>query len=119
MNNRPKSFCIITSDGTINRTKNIPKPKPKDSVIIVGFKNCAAADFSNNKGANPKTVVKVVSKTGLNLSQQASTIAGIKPRFSEYSSIVVTSTIESLIIIPLIPIIPTILNIDNGISITQ
>ena len=39
VNNRPKSFCIITNDGTIKRTKNIPKPKPNDKVIIVGFKN--------------------------------------------------------------------------------
>ena len=38
VNNLPKSFCMITKDGTIRRTKNIPNPSPKDKVIIVGFK---------------------------------------------------------------------------------
>ena len=52
--------------GTIISKINIPKPSPKTKVITVGFKNCASLDCSNNKGANPKTVVSVVKSIGLN-----------------------------------------------------
>ena len=106
-------------DGTTNSTKNMPNPSPNDRVMIVGFKNCACAEDSNNNGVSPKTVVNVVNNTGRKRSEQASIMAGTNPRFSAYSSIVVTSTMESLIIIPLIPIKPTIENIDSGTSITQ
>ena len=108
-----KSFWIKTIDGTKNSTINIPKPRPYTNVTIVGFKNCASFDVSKRSGIKPKTVVKVVSKTGLSLSHIASTIAGFKPLVFEYSSIVDTKTIESLIIIPVIPIKPIIENIDK------
>ena len=59
-------------------------------------------------------MVKVVSITGRNRSAAPSMMAGIRPLFTAYSSMVVTKTIESLMIIPLIPISPTTLNIDRG-----
>ena len=43
-------------------------------------------------------------------------IDGIIPLSFEYSSIVEIKTIESLIMIPVIPISPTIVNIDIGTS---
>ena len=82
---------------------------------MVGFRNWASLDVSKSRGDNPKTVVKVVNNTGRNLSQIASKIAGFKPRFWEYSSIVETKTIESFIIIPVIPISPTTENRDKFI----
>ncbi len=101
--------------GTIISKINIPKPSPKTKVITVGFKNCASVDCSNNKGANPKTVVSVVKSIGLNLSHVALIIAPVLSIFFLYSLKVEMSTIESFIIIPVIPINPIILNIDKAI----
>ena len=49
-------------------------------------------------------------------SQTASTIAGFRARSAECSSTVETSTIESLMMMPVIPISPTTENIDSGTS---
>ena len=43
-------------------------------------------------------------------------IAGISPRFSAYSSTVLTSTMLSLMMIPDMPIMPTMENSDTGRS---
>ena len=101
--------------GTIISKINIPKPNPKTKVITVGFKNCASLDCSKSKGANPKTVVSVVKSMGLNLSQVAFVIAPRLSIFFLYSLKVEINTIESLIIIPVIPISPIMLNIDKAI----
>ncbi len=93
---------------------SIPNPNPNTKVTTVGFKNCASWEVSNNNGARPKTVVSVVSKTGRSLSQIAS-ITGSEWFFSSYSLIVETSTIESLIMIPVIPIKPITEKRDMGI----
>ena len=82
---------------------------------MVGLRNWASLDVSKSRGDKPKTVVKVVNNTGRNLSQMASKIAGFKPRFWEYSSIVETKTMESFMIIPVIPISPTTENRDKFI----
>ena len=84
-------------------------------MITVGFKNCASLDCSNSRGANPKTVVNVVKSIGLNLSHVAFIIAPILSIFFLYSLKVEINTIESFIIIHVIPISPIILNMDKAI----
>jgi hypothetical protein len=58
-------------------------------------------------------------KHGPSLSHTPSMIAGIRPRVSAFSSMVVTSTMESLMMIPVIPIRPTTVNMDSGTSQTR
>ena len=115
----PTSACIAIKAGTTIKTKITPNPRPKTSVITVGLRNCACDEVSYSKGDRPRTVVNVVSNTGLNRSVTPSTIAGNRPRSLEYSSIVVTKTMESLIIIPTMPISPTTENSESGMSYHQ
>ena len=110
------SACIAISAGTIINTNTIPKARPYTNVMTVGFKNCAWLDPSYSRGARPRTVVNVVSITGRKRSAVPSIIAGIKPLSCAYSSIVVTKTIESLMIIPTIPISPTTVKMLSGTS---
>ena len=93
---------------------NIPNPRPKTKVTTVGFKNWASWEVSKRRGAKPKTVVSVVNKTGRSLSQIPS-ITGSGLFSDSYSLIVETRTIESLIIIPVIPIKPITEKRDIGI----
>ena len=84
--------------------------------MTVGFRNSAWLDPSYSNGARPRTVVNVVSNTGRNRSLTPSMIAGINARVSAYSSMVFTNTIESFMMIPVMPSSPTTVNIDSGMS---
>ena len=84
--------------------------------MTVGFRNCACCEVSYISGASPSTVVSVVSITGRNRSAAPSMIDGINPRSCAYSSMVETSTMESLMMIPVIPNSPTTVNMLIGSS---
>ena len=84
--------------------------------MTVGLRNCACCDDSNKSGVRPSTVVSVVSSTGRKRSTTASTIAERQSRFLRYSSIVLTRIIESLMMMPVMPIRPTTENTDSGTS---
>ena len=72
----------------------------------MGIKNCAWRLFSNNSGIRPNTVVAVVRKTGRSRSDTASSSASRNGRLRAYSSMVVTRTIESLMMMPLLVLPP-------------
>ena len=83
-------------------------------MTTVGLRNSACDERSYNSGARPRTVVAVVSSTGRNRSATASTIAGRRARVARYSSMVEISTMESLMMIPDMPIRPTTENRLSG-----